>query len=349
MRLGMQLDYSAGFKEAVADLQRLESAGLDTVFAAELYSYDSISQLGYIAAKTETVKIATGIVNIYSRTPALLAMTAAGLDYISDGRFILGLGASGPQVVEGFHGVPYDAPIGRTREVIEICRKVWRREPLTYDGKYYQLPLPAEQGTGLGKPLKLINHPLRADIPVMLAAMGPKNVALAAELCEAWEPIFFHTGKAMDVFGPSLEKGRAKRSADLAPLEIYVDAPAYVGTDEGKAVEEVKHRLALYVGGMGAKGKNFYHDLATRYGYGDEADKIQDLYLSGKKVEAAAEVPEEFARSISLIGSESDVAEQLAAFERAGVSTILVSPVGDANRDADARLRLVEQITELKG
>src|SRR3984885_8066589 len=186
MRVGMMLNYSGGFTETVSELADFERAGLQIVFVPEAYSFDAVSQLGFIAPRPGGLEIAPGILPIYSRTPALTAMTAAGLDYVSGGRFTLGLGSSGPQVIEGWHGGPYDAPIGRTRELIEICRAVWRRERLDYQGKHYQLPLPAGQGTGLGKPLKLINHPVRDPIPIGIAALGPKNVELAAELAEGW-------------------------------------------------------------------------------------------------------------------------------------------------------------------
>lgn len=199
MRIGVQLGYSGGFKEAVGHLVELERVGIDVVAVAEAYSFDAISQLGYLAAKTSRVELLTGVLPIYTRTPALLAMTAAGLDYVSDGRFALGIGTSGPQVIEGFHGVPFDAPLGRTREVVEICRSVWRRERLDYDGKHYQLPLPADRGTGLGKPLKLINHPVRTRIPISIAALGPKNVELTAEIADGWQPVFFYPERAADV------------------------------------------------------------------------------------------------------------------------------------------------------
>src|SRR5580700_11303377 len=202
MRIGMHLNYAGGFAETVTELADYEKAGLDIVFVPEAYSFDAVSQLGFMAAKTERMQIASGIFQLYSRTPAL---TAAGLDYVSGGRFTLGLGASGPQVIEGWHGVPYDAPIGRAREIIEICRMVWRRERLAYQGRYYQLPL--EGGTGLGKPLKLINHPVRERIPIALAAIGPKNVALAAELTEAWEPIFYLPERAAAVWGDAVARG----------------------------------------------------------------------------------------------------------------------------------------------
>src|ERR1700730_6246045 len=196
MRIGMFLSYAGGFAETVADLADYERAGLDIVFVPEAYSFDAVSQLGYIAAKTSRLQIASGILQLYTRTPTLTAMTAAGLDYVSDGRFSLGIGASGPQVIEGWHGVPYDAPLGRTREIIEICRKVWARERLQHEGRYYQIPLPPGRATGVGKPLKLINHPVRDHIPVILAAIGPKNVELAAELAEGWEPIFYMPDRA---------------------------------------------------------------------------------------------------------------------------------------------------------
>ena len=225
----MFLSYAGGFAETVAELADYERAGLDIVFVPEAYSFDAVSQLGFIAAKTERVQIASGIFQLYSRTPALTAMTAAGLDYVSGGRFTLGLGASGPQVIEGWHGVPYDAPIGRAREVIEICRMVWRRERLSYQGRYYHLPL--EGGTGLGKPLKLINHPVRERIPIALAAIGPKNVALAAELAESWMPIFYLPEKAADVWGDAVAEGTAKRDPALGPLDVIAHASLAIGDD----------------------------------------------------------------------------------------------------------------------
>ena len=214
----MFLSYAGGFAETVVELADYEKAGLDIVFVPEAYSFDAVSQLGYIAAKTERMQIASGILPLYSRTPALLAMTAAGLDFVSGGRFTLGLGASGPQVIEGWHGVPYDAPIGRAREIIEICRMVWRRDRLAYQGKYYHLPL--EGGTGLGKPLKLINHPVRERIPVALAAIGPKNVTVAAELAESWMPIFYLPEKAAGAWGDAVAEGAAKRDPALGPLQV---------------------------------------------------------------------------------------------------------------------------------
>src|ERR687890_1894290 len=225
MRIGIQASHSGGFSETAAEIRDLEAAGLDVAMVAEVYTFDAVSQLGYLAAVTERVELMSSILPIYSRTPALTAMTAAGLDFVSGGRFTLGLGASGPQVIEGWHGVPYDAPLQRTREIVEICRKVWRRERLEHPGPKYPLPLPPDHGTGLGKPLKLINTPVRERIPVLLAALGPKNVELAAEIAEVWEPIWFHPEKAKDVWGESLAAGKAKRDPSLGALQTIVGVP----------------------------------------------------------------------------------------------------------------------------
>lgn len=342
MHIGTSLNYSGGFKETVAEVTELEKAGLDVIFVPEAYSFDAVSQLGFLAAKTSTIKIASGIFQIYTRTPSLTAMTAAGLDYVSEGRFVLGLGASGPQVVEGFHGVKYDAPIARTREVIEICRQVWRREKVDHQGKYYQIPLPAEKGTGLGKPLKLINHPVREKIPVVVAALGPKNVELTAEIAEGWQPIFYFPEKAEQVWGDALAAGKAKRDPSLGDLQVFAGPTLAIGDDAEKYLPWVKPHLALYIGGMGAKGKNFYNDLTRRYGYEAEAEKIQDLYLAGKKEEAAAAVPDELVRAINLIGPESYVKERVAAFAEAGVTTLNVIALAD---DTAGR---VAQLTKLR-
>ena len=346
MRIGIQASYSGGFRETAAEIRELESAGLDLATVAEVYTFDAVSQLGYLAAVTERVELMSGIFPIYSRTPALTAMTAAGLDFVSDGRFTLGLGASGPQVIEGWHGVPYDAPLQRTREVVEICRQVWRRERLIHEGPKYSVPLPAEQGTGLGKPLKLINTPVRDRIPVMLAALGPKNVELAAEIAEAWEPIFFMPERAGSVWGDSLAAGKAKRDPALGALQVVVGVPVAIGDDVEPMLDLVRPQLALYIGGMGARGRNFYNDLARRYGYEDEARTIQDLYLDGKKDEAAAVVPEELVRAVSLVGPESHVAERVAAFREAGVTTLVLQPLDDS---PESRLRTVETMKRLVG
>ena len=344
MRTGLTLSYSGGFKEAVEQVVELEKVGADIVLVAEGYSYDAVSQLGYLAAKTSTIELGSGVFPIYTRTPSLLAMTAAGLDYVSDGRFQLGIGTSGPQVVEGFHGLAFDAPLGRTREVVEICRQVWRRERVNYNGKHYQVPLPAERGTGLGKALQLINHPVRERIPVSIAALGPKNVELTAEIAEGWQPIFFYPEKAQSVWGEALDAGRARRDPTLGPLDVMVGTSLAIGDDVEDRLALLKPQLALYIGGMGAKGRNFYHNLATRYGFGEVADRIQELYLSGRKNEAIAAVPDELARAISLIGPRGFVAERVAAFAEAGVTTLLATPV---STDRDESVRYVEALREL--
>jgi F420-dependent oxidoreductase-like protein len=344
MRTGIFLGYSGGFKEAAEQVVALEQAGADLVLVAEAYSYDAVSQLGYLAAKTSRIELGTGVVPIYTRTPTLLAMTAAGLDYVSDGRFRLGIGTSGPQVMEGFHGVPFDAPLGRTREVVEICRQVWRRERVSYDGKHYQLPLPADRGTGLGKPLKLINHPERERIPIHIAALGPKNVELTAEIAEGWQPVFFMPEKADDVWGDSLRAGRARRDPALGELDVMVSASLAIGESVEDRLAWAKPQLALYLGGMGARGKNFYHALATRYGFGEAADHIQDLFLAGRKQDAINAVPDDLVRAVSLVGPAGYVKERLAAFAEAGVTTILAHPLATDDRET---LQFVEQLATL--
>jgi F420-dependent oxidoreductase-like protein len=345
MRIGIALDYSGGFHEAVDRVVELEKAGIDIAVVAEAYSFDAVSQLGYLAAKTSTVELASGVFPIYIRTPSLLAMTAAGLDFVSDGRFRLGIGTSGPQVMEGFHGVEFDAPLGRTREIVEICRQVWRRERVQFAGKHYQIPLPPERGTGLGKALQLINHPVRERIPIIIAALGPKNVELTAEIAEGWQPVFYLPEKAHLVWGEALAAGNAKRDPVLGPLDITVHASLAIGDNVEERLAWVKPNLALYIGGMGAKGRNFYHNLATRYGYGTVADRIQELYLSGRKGEAIDLVPDELVRGMSLVGPRGYVAERLAAFAEAGVTTLLVSPLAT---DAGESMRFVEDVLEMR-
>jgi F420-dependent oxidoreductase-like protein len=345
MRIGIALDYSGGFHEAVDRVVELEKSGIDVVSVAEAYSFDAVSQLGYLAAKTSTVELASGVFPLYIRTPSLLAMTAAGLDFVSDGRFRLGIGTSGPQVVEGFHGVEFDAPLGRTREVVEICRQVWRRERVQHAGKHYQIPLPANRGTGLGKALKLINRPVREHIPISIAALGPKNVELTAEIADGWQPVFFLPEKAASVWGEPLAAGAAKRDPALGPLDVMVHASLAIGDDVEERLAWGKPQLGLYLGGMGAKGHNFYHSLATRYGFGEVADRIQELYLAGRKREAIDAVPDELVRGIALVGPRGFIAERLAAFAEAGVTTMLVSPL---TKDDGESVRYVEELLALR-
>jgi len=332
----MPLSYAGGIDETVEHLRDFEAVGLDLVLLPEAYTFDSVSQLGYIAAKTRTVKLATSILNVYSRTPTLLAMTAAGVDYVSGGRFVLGIGSSGVQVVEGFHGVRFDSPLGRTREVVDICRQVWSGERLQHAGRHYEIPLTeARGGSGLGKPLKLINRQQRSRIPIVLAALGPKNVSLAAEICEGWEPIFYLPEKAAEVFGASLDEGIARRAPELPALDIMVDTHLMISEDSAEidvAVRGVREHLALYIGGMGAKGKNYYFNLAARYGFEEAAEKIQDLYLDGDKAAAADAVPEALVHGVALIGPLGHVRERVAAFAEAGVTTLNVRPLANAHQ-----------------
>ena len=328
MKLSMPLMYDGNPRQAADQIVELEKAGLDLVWVAEAYGFDSPTLMGYLAAKTETIEIGAGILNVFSRTPGALLQTAAGLDNVSGGRAVIGLGASGPQVIEGFHGLPYEKPLGRTREVIEIIRMGLRREPLAYDGKVFTLPLPADQGLGLGKPLKILTKVERPSIPLWVAALGDKNVAMTAEVADGWLPHLFYPEKANDVWGASLAAGAAKRAADLGPLEISAGGMVAIGEGpETKALLDfVRPMYALYVGGMGARGKNFYNDLACHYGFEAEAKQIQDLYLDGKKKEAEALVPTEWLEAGNLVGPESYVKERLAAFAESGVTTLSVVP-----------------------
>jgi F420-dependent oxidoreductase-like protein len=328
-----------------------EQAGLELAAIPEVYTFDAVSQLGYIAAKTERLELMSAILQVYSRTPALMAMTAAGLDYVSGGRFTFGIGASGPQVVEGFHGVKYDAPLGRTREVVEICRKVWRREVLDYSGTYYKAPLTKEDGgTGLGKPLKLINHPVRSDIPISIAALGEKNVELVAEIAQGWQPLFFHPLKSQLAWGSALEAGLAKRHPSLGDLDIQLQVNYHLGEPSPDEIQKVRGQLALYIGGMGSRDKNFYNQLACRYGYEAEAKEIQDLYLTGRKAEAEAAVPEDLIEAVTLMGDEDSLRRQLDELETGGVRTLLINPVAaDPGDRVDHVKALAGLLAERKG
>ncbi|MEV6599961.1 LLM class F420-dependent oxidoreductase [Actinoplanes sp. NPDC051346] len=343
MRLGIQLGYSGeGFAAAVEEVVEYEAAGAEIVVVPEAYSFDAVSQLGYLAARTRRMTLASGVMQLYTRTPTLTAMTAAGIDYVSGGRFSLGLGASGPQVVEGFHGVAYDAPLARTREVVEICRRVWRRETLVFEGEKYRIPLPTEQGTGLGKPLKLINRPVRDRIPILLAAMGPRNVALAAEIAEGWQALFLAPRAAAKVFGEPLAEGLARRSPELGPLDVMVPVPFAVAEPTPALLERHRAQLALYIGGMGARGRNFSNDLVRRYGYPGEAERIQELFLSGRRAEAAAAVPDDLIRDTALVAPAGELRNRVAEFAAAGVTTLLVSPL------APTRAERVKDVAELR-
>lgn len=345
MKISTMLGYAGGFRQAARAVAEMEREGLDLVWVAEAYGFDGPSLMGYLAASTTSVEIGAAILPIYTRTPTLLAMTAAGLDALSEGRFHLGLGASGPQVIEGFHGVPYLDPIGRTREIVEICRDVWRREaPLVHEGANFTLPLPPDQGTGLGKPLKIIAHPVRSEIPIWIASLGERNVAMTAEIADGWLPILFIPERAKAVWGSALDAGRAKRAPTLSALMINAGGVLAIGEgEEFTAVRESQRsHVALYVGGMGARGKNFYNELAVRYGFEKEAAVIQDLYLAGNKREAEAAVPEAFLELTTLCGPTSYVKERVEAFRAAGVTHLQVQPVplnGQTNLELLATLR----------
>ena len=347
MLLSTLMPYGGDPHVAIRDVVALEKAGLDMVWVPEVWGFDSPSLMGYLAASTATLQIGSAIMPIYSRTPGLLAMTAAGIDALSNGRFSLGLGASGPQVIEGFHGVPYEAPLARTREIVDICRQAWRRRgALEHHGTYYDIPYQGEKGTGLGKPLKLMGRPVRSSIPIWLAALGEKNVALAAEVADGWLPIFFIPERANEIWGASLQAGAAKRSADLGPLEISAGGIVAIGDDDTTiALRDLQRpALALYIGGMGAKGKNFYYDLCVRYGFADEAAVIQELYLAGKKGQAEAAIPAELVEKTTLCGPRGYVAERIAAFKEAGVTNLQVVPLAQGEQTAAS---LLEDVRDL--
>ncbi|MEO1056675.1 MAG: LLM class F420-dependent oxidoreductase [Actinomycetota bacterium] len=333
MKLSMMINYSGDFHADVEQVVALEKAGLDVVWVPEAYSFDAVSQMGYLAAKTSTIQIGSGILNVYSRTATCMAQTAAGLDFVSGGRFILGLGASGPQVIEGFHGVPYEKPMPRIRDYINVCRMTWRRERVVYDGPTTKIPLPDGEGTGLGKPLKIINHPVRADIPIYWASLMGLSVKATARYADGWLPVFFEPEKFQNVWGDDLKAGQADRDPELGQLEISAGGMVAIGDDivgdkQQQILDMGRPSVALYVGGMGARDKNFYNTIFQRYGYVDEAIEIQDLYLDGKKEEAAAVVPASMLASSNLVGPASYVKERIAAYQEAGVTHLSVTPVG---------------------
>ena len=329
MRLGINLGY---FATAIADdtslITEAESLGYDSVWTAEAYGSDALTPLAFLAARTEKIKLGAGILQMPARTPAMTAMTAATLDVMSGGRFLLGLGVSGPQVVEGWHGRPYGKPLGVTREYVAIVRKVLARdEPVSFDGDYYQLPYVGEGSLGLGKPLKLMLRPKNPDLPIYLAAIGPKNVRLTAEIADGWLPILYSPEQAGSIYGPLLEEGfEASGEPEKSKrFDIAASVFASVTDDLDRARLQAKPMLALYIGGMGAKGKNFYNDLAGRYGYEEAAERIQDLYLDGKKMEATMAVPDDLIDEVSLVGTRERIADRLDAWRATGVTSLLVN------------------------
>ncbi len=342
MRLALTLNYSGAAMSL--DMERVleaERLGYDSVWSAEAYGSDAVTPAAWIAARTQRLHVGTAIMQIAGRTPAMTAMTAMTLDALSGGRFRLGLGVSGPQVVEGWHGQPFGRPLARTREYVEIVRRILRREkPVEFRGEHYQIPYAGPGATGLGKPLRSILHG-RPGLPIYLAAIGPRNVALAAEIADGWIPVFF-SPRRIAMFREWLAEGfRAagkaggpgERAFDVMPMVTVV-----VGDDVDACRQQVKPRLALYVGGMGARGRNFYNDVARRYGYDAAAAAIQDLYLAGRKDEAAAGVPDGLVDEVALCGPRERIRERLGEWAAAGVTTLMVA--GD-----QAAVRVMAELT----
>ncbi|MSO38405.1 MAG: LLM class F420-dependent oxidoreductase [Acidimicrobiia bacterium] len=330
MRLGINFgyqDWGAGLANAVSMAQEADRLGFHSVWTAEAYGTDAITPLTWMMAHTENINCGSAIMQMPARTPAMTAMTAATLDTMSGSRFLLGLGLSGPQVVEGWHGQPYGKPLARTREYVEIVRKILAREaPLEHHGSQYNIPYTGADATGLGKPLKLIVHPQRADIPIYLASIGPKNVELTAEIANGWLPIFFSPYRFKESYGSAIDAGFAKAGGDksLANFDVAPTVSVILGDDVDTLRGFIKPMVALYVGGMGARGKNFYNDLACRYGFEAAAKEIQDLYLDGKKKEATAAVPDELVDEIALIGPKERIADRLEAWRESGITTMIL-------------------------
>src|SRR3954447_2712835 len=315
MKLGLNLGYAPPGTNP-ADLTELvlhaEELGYDSVWAAESWGTDAVSVLAWMAAKTSRIKVGSAILQMPGRTPANTAMTAATLDLLSGGRFLLGLGTSGPQVVEGWHGDAWGKPLGKTREYVGIVRSALRRELVEHHGDHYRIPYDGPDATGLGKPLKLMLRPLRSGIPIYLAATGPKNVQLAFEIADGWLPIFVHPERFTDTFGTPPEG-----------FEVAATVSVLVGDDVAALRDALKPHIALYVGGMGSKGKNFYNALVTRYGWEAEAARIQELYLGGNVRDAIAAVPDELVDAVSLVGPKERIAERLDAWREAPVTNLL--------------------------
>ncbi len=323
MRLGLMLGYAAGQMQLPIELvQEADRLGVHSVWTAEAYGSDAVSPLAWLGALTTRIKLGTAIMQMPGRTPANAAMTAMTLNQLSGGRFLMGLGLSGPQVVEGWHGVSYAQPLARTREYVSIVRAIFRREaPLTFEGRHYQIPYRGDDATGLGKPLK---STLKADptIPIYLAAIGPKNVELAAEVADGWLPIFFAPERYDAVFKPHVDAGLAKAGKTIEQFDIAPTVSVVINDNLDIAYNMLRPMLALYVGGMGARGKNFYYDLAVRYGFEGAAAEIQDLYLSGDKGAAMARVPAELIDAVALVGPRDRVRERLSLWRNSPVTTL---------------------------
>jgi F420-dependent oxidoreductase-like protein len=314
----------------IAMAKEAESLGYDAVWASELYSFDAFTTLTQIAVATDRIKVGTNIANIYARTPAMLASTAASLDQLSGGRLILGIGVSGPQVIEGWHGVAYDKPVQRTAETIDVVRKVLSGERLVYEGRTIQVK----------KGLRILNKPLRPDLPIYVAALGPRNVEMTAALADGWLPTFFSPAHAARTFGAALEAGRGRRSPGLGRLEVAPFVPAVSGdVQAGRAL--ARWVVGFYVGGMGSRDRNFYKELVTRYGFGDAAQRVQDLFLGGDKQAAIDAIPDELVDAVSIIGDEAAMRDRLAEFEEGGATALVVGPMA---AEAEGRRRTLDTI-----
>jgi F420-dependent oxidoreductase-like protein len=335
MKLGLQLGYwsSQPPPNLIPLVQEAERLGFDSVWTAEAYGSDALTPLSWIGSQTSKLRLGTAVCQLSARSPTAMAMAALTLDHLSGGRMILGLGVSGPQVVEGWYGGPYAKPLARTREYLSIVRQVLAREaPVQNDGPHYPLPYHGEGSWGLGKPLKSIVHPLRPDLPIFLGAEGPKNVAMTAELADGWLPLYYSPFR-QEVYAPSLSNAKPG-------FEVSQGIVINITDDLEAGLAPVKQMLALYVGGMGAKKRNFHKELVTRMGFGAEADKIQDLYLAGKKQEAVAAVPDALADEISLVGSVDRIRDRLTAWDETPVTSLLVSARSPAQLQAIAELVL---------
>jgi len=346
MRLGLNLGYwgAGADTDNLRLAQEAERLGYAVVWAAEAYGSDVPTVLAWVAAQTSRIDVGAAIMQIPARTPAMAAMTAATLDTLSGGRFRMGLGVSGPQVSEGWHGAKFDKPIGRTREYIDIIRLAFARERVAYDGEHYTLPLPE----GPGKPLKMIIHPVRDYMPIYLAAIGPKNLELAGEKCDGWLAIFFDPEFAQDQIA-SIQTGKDRAGRSDAAFDIVPTAPVVIGDDVKACADPVRGYAALYIGGMGSREQNFYNRLAVRMGYEKEAKDIQDLYLDRRYDDAAAAVPFEFIDRTALLGSVDRVAEKMQALARAGVTTLNISAYGATQQERMATLRAASEALDKAG
>jgi len=351
LKLGLNLGYwgiGPQGEEAIEIVQAAERAGFDSVWAAESYGSDAVSVLAYLAGKTETIQLGAAILQVPARPPAAAAMAGVTIDALSNGRFIFGFGPSGPQVSEGWYGVPYAKPWGRTREYIEVVREIVAREGrLEHDGAHYKLPLTEGEGvTGQGKALKLNIHPVRNEIPVYVGAIGRKSVEMAAEICEGWIPIFFSVDEWDSAWGEHIEAGLKKGGRSREDFAVSPSVQVAIDGDTDTARNVVKMGLMLYLGGMGSRKTNFYVDLTHRFGFGDAADEVQSLYLDGKRDEAYAAIPDELVDATAMIGTEAEVAERVKAFEEQGVDRLIVSAV---HGDHGERLHTIERLAAMVG